>query len=523
MFGAGSRVAGPSRSVREALRRCVLVGLLFALAYGQWPLYVSNQNTYFLHGLARAGVGLLHGDWMAHTSDPVPVFSWLVRGTHGIDDSLFYVFYAALLAAYACALVGIASDHLGFTRGGRLYWIFVVTFTLLHCAALDYVLHPVGSFFRDELFAGVAKQYVLGVGFQPSVFGVLLIVSINAFLRGRAFLATVLAAVAATVHSTYLLSAAALTIAYAGVTLFDERNPRRALGLAVLSLLLVLPIVVYDFATFFGVSQAVGEKGRAILVEYRLPHHAKPSEWFGVVSFVQIAAVVAACWLARTQRRLCFVLLVSLVVAGGLTLVQVATGSRFMALLFPWRLSAYLVPIASALLLGTAVRSFERLPSVQSSLSRIPSWSPLLLSGLLALLGIVITGVRIASPEDSGLASLIDHVRSHRRQNSLYMIPSKLDDFRLGAGVPVLADKKTHPYRPDEVVQWYERLELDKEFYAAEESSACGILRRITERYGVTDVVFRAGAAKRCPCLKTTYRSPAFSLARVTLKACSMK
>ena len=44
--------------------------LVFALSYQQWPLYSSNQNTYFLHGLADGGVGFLELDWLAQTADP---------------------------------------------------------------------------------------------------------------------------------------------------------------------------------------------------------------------------------------------------------------------------------------------------------------------------------------------------------------------------------------------------------------------------------------------------------------------
>ena len=42
--------------------------LAFALSYAQSPLYTSNQNQYFLHGLARAGFGFLRDDWLVHTS-----------------------------------------------------------------------------------------------------------------------------------------------------------------------------------------------------------------------------------------------------------------------------------------------------------------------------------------------------------------------------------------------------------------------------------------------------------------------
>src|SRR5262245_26225991 len=80
----------------------------FALAVGQAPLYYSNQNQYFLHGLARAGVGLLRDDWLAQTRDPAPLFSGLVAATARVlPPWAFHVEYALVQGAYAAALVGL--------------------------------------------------------------------------------------------------------------------------------------------------------------------------------------------------------------------------------------------------------------------------------------------------------------------------------------------------------------------------------------------------------------------------------
>src|SRR5260370_42143466 len=50
----------------------------FALAYTQSPLFFSNQNQYFVHGLAEGGFGFLNQDWLATTADPTPVFSAII-------------------------------------------------------------------------------------------------------------------------------------------------------------------------------------------------------------------------------------------------------------------------------------------------------------------------------------------------------------------------------------------------------------------------------------------------------------
>ena len=84
-----------------ALRRAayyLLLTLVFSTAYTQSPLFTSNQNQYFLHGLAHAGYGYLHEDWLANTLDPTPVFSFLVEITSA-SSSLprFPADYALLL------------------------------------------------------------------------------------------------------------------------------------------------------------------------------------------------------------------------------------------------------------------------------------------------------------------------------------------------------------------------------------------------------------------------------------------
>src|SRR3989442_5843934 len=85
----------------------LLAAALFAAAYTQAPLYYSNQNQYFLHGLARAGEGELRHDWLANTRDPTPLFSTLVELTaRSLHPWIFHVYYALLLGGYAAAMLG---------------------------------------------------------------------------------------------------------------------------------------------------------------------------------------------------------------------------------------------------------------------------------------------------------------------------------------------------------------------------------------------------------------------------------
>src|SRR5580704_7472678 len=66
-----SRQRGAGLGVFAAL----IWAVISAAAFGLAPLYYSNQNQYFLHGLAAAGRGDLATDWLANTRDPTPPFS----------------------------------------------------------------------------------------------------------------------------------------------------------------------------------------------------------------------------------------------------------------------------------------------------------------------------------------------------------------------------------------------------------------------------------------------------------------
>ena len=72
----------PNQPNRVLIRNLVFIVIwvfVFTIAYAQSPLYTSNQNQYFLQGMANAGFGHLSEDWLANTLDPTPVFSKFIE------------------------------------------------------------------------------------------------------------------------------------------------------------------------------------------------------------------------------------------------------------------------------------------------------------------------------------------------------------------------------------------------------------------------------------------------------------
>lgn len=467
----------------------------FALAYEQLPLYYSNQNTYFLHGLARAGEGLLASDWLANTADPFPVFSRLVEITvRYLDPVAFHVYHAAILMAYAVSLVG-AARHVcrqGLSlRSNAALW---ASFFALHIAWPWFEPGLVDG--GGRLVSGFAAQYILGSVFQPSVFGVFLLVSVYCFLLDKPRAAVVALGVAATFHSTYLLSAAILVCTYGWIGIRRGDDVYRTLRTALLALVLVLPTVAYLATTFGSAEPATHAEAQRILVHFRIPHHALITEWLGKSAILQ-AAVIAVGLLAARDTVVFSVIGWPTLAMVTLTVAQAVTGSETLALLFPWRASTFLVPLASTTILargiGLAQNTLHRLvPSTTVAVGL-----SILLAGSLAVRGAVHLRA-LSRAEPAGRAVATQFLRDHVAPGMLLLIPPAEEAMRIATGAPVFVDFKSHPYKDAEVVEWFNRIQLANRVFDSGEGKRCEILAEIESRYGVTHVVSLNGQAPSC-------------------------
>ena len=508
-------------------------GALFGLAYAQAPLYTSNQNQYFLHGLAQAGRGYLRQDWLANTADPTPLFTGLVRLTAGLlDERLFYLYFLLLAAVYLHSLWGIADRLFGLSSSPGRSLFFLATFFVLHSAGLRIALGRYAGGGWEYLFdGGVAGQRLLGTVLQPSTFGVLLLLGVYQFLRGRPYWAAAAAAASALLHPTYLLCAAILVGSMVWLLYRRERTLRLPLQAGGLALVLVLPALVYNVSTFLPASPAALQ----ILVQIRLPEHAVIAEWFDPAAAVKLAMILLAIYLVRGSP-LSGILALGSAAALLLTIVQLLTGSLSLALLFPWRITTYLVPLATAVLAGWAARSAADWLA-RGSRSRQPAGAgtgradPNILRlarllGLAALALSVVSGLawsalQFAQQRADPARSVLAFVESQQEPGQVYLIPPRLQDFRLVTGAPAMVDFKSIPYRGDQVLEWYDRLRLAELIYRDRvEQVNCERLADAAQEYGVTDLVLDEDLlALDCPGLQRLYADGSFAVASLELEA----
>jgi len=491
----------------------IFAAVIFAVVYAQSPLYTSNQNQYFLHGLAKAGIGNLNQDWLANTHDPTLIFSLMVEFTERLfgGDLNFYFFYACLLGIYLYSVFGII-DTVFTLRGSRVKTVaFFSVFLFLHAAATRFVLTKILNPDWAYLFeGGVANQRVLGTVFQPSTFGVLLVLSIYLFLRGRAYFAVLALALAASMHPTYLLSAGVLTTSYMWITYREEKQLAKMFGIGGIALVLVLPILVYTYTSFAATPPETLDRAREILVHFRIPHHAVISEWLNFTVLLDMIFIVFALYLIR-HTKLFTIMLICTLVGMLLTLVQLYIQSDALALIFPWRISVILVPISTsiiaAFLVSAAVdRYATRWAWFNTSIRMISA----LIIVLLFTAGIYRMMTDFSRKYSTSEQEMMSFVQQNKTGRDVYLVRTKMQDFRLVTGAPIYVDFKAIPYKDTDVLEWYRRQRLAGKFYRTQD---CDLLAEIVLEDRVTHVVLEVNTpAPPCSFLQELHQDDHYKI-----------
>lgn len=490
-----------------SIGRWLLLAVVFGLTYTQTPLYDGNQNTKFLHGLAHAGLGFLNADWMANTADPLPVFSLLVQFTYTyLTPYAFYGLYFLIFGVYIVSILGIASIVFKIDRSRTVYLIFLALILALYSERLNILETKILGFDIELLHTGVANQYLLGPEFQTNVFGAFLLLSIYAFLQRKYVWAIIWVAVAAIIHPAYLFSAGWLTAAYLLLILAEKMDLRRfswrsfleaarqPFWLGLLALLLVLPFVWY--MQVFMASNDPQAEARAldIIVNFRIPHHAVPAAWVNSGTYLQLAIMLVGLFAVRKSRLFMVMLLPFL---GGLlfTFIQILTHSDSLGLLSPWRVSVFLVPLSTAMIIAALLAAvFDRFGSSLSRFSLALDGLALVAIALFVIGGFTVEKGRLQRFAVRDTLPVLDFVKNSKAPGDVYLIPpddSKFDEFRLYTGAPVFINYKTHPYKAPDVIEWYNRLMMSRKFYSGgDAASTCSALNAITTQYKITGVIW---------------------------------
>lgn len=497
----------PARLLGGRARPITLAGLsLWALlAVGvffstqPWTgLYHDNQATYFVQGLRISGQHpYLESDWFAQTRPLHIAFTWLVAGLARIGilpqavsalDIGFRLVFLASLGLLSHALLGwLDASFRSRPLTARLALtlsvisIYILSLWPLHLlsqlseslgvSSLAIALEQFGFYYSFGGFA--AFRYYT----EPAAFAVLIFTALAVLPYRRWRLAAALLGIAGLLHASFLLHTGILTGLLA-VYLFLHGERKQAYAVAAIYAVLVLPLVIYIATQLTdGATQAANQ----ILSVERVPHHTDPHRWWDTTDTwhagFTLAALALAGWKTRGPLRLVVLVTGAYV---GISIGLVAAGlSPGLGILMPWRASGYLYAFSQVMLLCTG------LAVLVITLRRWPA-APVVLAAVLTI-GLLAWGAtqsvvykilesdyydNSTQPEYPLMAAIQQSIP----EDAMLLIPLRGGDFRLGAQRPVYVDWKSHPYRGEEVLVWWQRVQFVREFYAlpgSERLAAC--------------------------------------------------
>ena len=468
---------GPHRTVRprDYAFVAVVIGLMTAGHSFAVP-YVANQNQYFAHAVGDESPSL-QGDWFIGTLDPYPAFTGFVRVIVDIGG----VTAVRLLAVGATAIALLAVFILARAITGHRGLAIPTAAVILVGATLS--VGRLGSFipldWSVSAFQGFAAQYLLMKPgyFQPSTTGVLVLLAFALFVRY--FFESRLSRLSTAITAVALVTVAGLLA------------PTNAVitGMALLAAVISDQLTGHGFqrirwyaAAGFGAvaGSVVGNPAilalgnpspdvREALERFAFelfPIHTLVTNWpvddSTLLLVIAIAVIIAPVgWVSSWLTRW---ILIGTALALVLALISFVLRNPTLALLFPWRVSVIIVPIAATLIAVRLAQWLSRLPH--------DHWRPkmLLFAAVIAVPGLASSAAKqppaVAEP----------YVAAVQRANpqGVGLIPLSAGPVRLNAEVPVYVDAMTPPYAGEDLVEFWQRFDNASQFEADPEIFCSG-------------------------------------------------
>jgi hypothetical protein len=439
-----------------------LLAFIACLSTSQLDLFTSNQQTYLVRAVALTRAPrILAPDWFVRTADPVPGFTVLAEPLVALGEWATRLANALLGATLLVSLAELArGPEIVATRAPARAIGWVALFALLWVALPASV--------RTLVFDGVADQRAYSDYLQPSNAGVLLVLAVALALREQSLAAALAGAAAAWLHPTYLLSAGLLVL---GLCLIDVRaghQPSHGIRVALLGCLALAPPALWALRAF-APTPALANQASQVLVNERMPHHALLGAWLGPGALLRIAVVVLAIVLMHGRTRALLALCASATLAA--TALVAVLGRPDLRLLFPWRTSVWLVPTSMALLFGWLSAAFSR---------ERAQWLRLCLVPLLAACGYrFLRPNSRAAPEDYLGVALARRVPVPERERWALLVPVNWESVRLNAPADIYVDFKSHPYKDNEVLEWWRRVKLARAVFRSNGKLDCESLATV--------------------------------------------
>lgn len=446
----------------------------------------NNQNEYYLHAYADTHPEYFQNDWFVKTEPKHIDFSALIRGFYNLNiievgSYVVQIILSAIFYYSFLVFIQFTLKQIGTKRSEFVYKyaniISIITLIAIIIARdsriVGSILGPTPLYSWWGLFwnmFGVADQFLTtGDYLQASEFGVLILLAIAVALKERWYLGAVLLGITVNFSFTYAIHAGVLVVIFAG-WLAARKQYRQAFWSLFIFGILVLPVTLHA-ATFLGdpLSSAANE----IWAVYAFPNHSLPSIFWHNGQAIKLVTILIGC-IACLYLRLYLLALVQgfglAYVTGGLLYVDL-TNDYMIAILFPWRASVYLVPVASTIIATIALIVLVMIisPILIKYESKIKFTQILLVLFLIVETSLFVSWHTGKNTEIDPRKIMFDQIFEVSDPEDVVLLPVDPKGFfanaRMGMRRPIYVDRKTVPILGTEVVEWWERLQFARLFY----------------------------------------------------------
>ena len=477
---------------------------IFSIAIGgQRFLFVNNQAVYYLNGLAYAGKGYLLNDWIVLNGKSLPTFDYFVYySVELFSDNFFYVVMFFLQGIYVYSLIKIANIIFEFNNK------FI--FNLIYFSVLIFSY----SLWWIQISTGVATQDLTLYALMPATFGIFLLVSIYLYLTKHIYLSIVALCVAAYFHSAYLISAGLLTLSYLTAEFIESKNFKVPIRMGGLALILISPILVYNSIVHAQTNPDLWQEMVRLLVHDFLPFHSLPPVWLDEAAIIKFLSIILGIFIIR-RTRIFYPMLIPSIVLISTTLITYYFPNDFISFWQPWRVSTFLVPLATAILLGYFLKKLlieKLINSRQEIIFGILS-SILILFSIQNGLGNFEKYVDNRVRYNQQFSGLFNFVVESLQPDDLYLVPPGFGaKFRINTGAPVFFGVNKYPFTDTVFFEWYDRYKMANDFYRSDDE-ACDELNELIDFESITHVVLPPKhPASKCDKLSRIYKDKKYFL-----------
>jgi hypothetical protein len=426
----------------------ILLSVLFACSLTQEPLFSSNQLFYLLKPISKVVGFPLSKDWLANTTDHLILFSHITEFLYSLSPNLLYFvhgFFTLILILSLCLI----SKKLGSNQFNKLSLsVFFILFFIL-------------EIIFGVLNLGNGGHYILGRFYQPSIFGILIIVSILFFTNKKYIISIFCLILSAYLNPTYIFQCAILVVAYQ-LILLKDKSLKYSLFIGCLAFVLIFPLVYYTYYTFLALPKDLLQKSQEILAYKRMGVAVLLNEFFYKPRFlICLGLVFLALIIYRKNRNIVILLMIPISITTIFVLFGYLTNNLTVILIIPQRSLAWLAPLALSLLIGriSTLIDYEKLFNTSKEIIIIFCIFSLI---FLAQRGI---GKTIKAHYLLKENKLHTFLRKLDYKVGSLLVPIDRAEIRMNAAVPVFVDFEGFSYKADDVIQWDNRIQLASNFY----------------------------------------------------------